>query len=185
MPRENVSFPGIIGICLLTGCVELSATGRVAQVGPNSDARFAEAERFHVETSAAGSSVAATDDQLPNVQNLKPGQQVRIAACVSSPEELAQGSSLDVTQYAGTVESIDETRVILSNASVLTEHATGVPVVRRVPYLSRLYKNSGPSVVAEPLPHGVVLLRRQLVSVQPNMDVPYERIGVDFELTRQ
>lgn len=88
------------------------------------------------------------------------------------------------TQYAGIVESIDETRVILSNASILTEHATGVPVVSKVPYLSRLYKNSGSSIVAEPLPHGVVLPKSQIISVQPNIDAPIERIGVDFELTR-
>ncbi|MBL8813726.1 MAG: hypothetical protein JNM43_26400 [Planctomycetaceae bacterium] len=182
MQRNHVPFIGIIAACTITGCAELSATNRVAGVASVSDARFAEAERFHTTGSPMQAPIAVTNNLPTDLQSLRPGQQVRIAICVSSPEEMALGNVSDVTQYVGTVESIDESRVVLSDASILTEQATGVPVVSKVPYLSRLYKNTR-SIAAAPLPHGVVLPKRQIISVQPNIDAPYERIGVDFDFS--
>ncbi|MFO0976460.1 MAG: hypothetical protein U0996_08685 [Planctomycetaceae bacterium] len=154
----------------MTGCAEFSLTGRIDS---------------EIQPQPAASPVRAIGDSSGKFSELKAGQQVRIAALATAPHEIVPGETPEVIQYCGTVESLDQSRIILSQASIIAERSVGSPIVNKVPYVNRLLKNAEqPAQLQALLPHGIVIQRSQIVSVQPNIDAPYERIGVDFDFAQ-
>lgn len=79
--------------------------------------------------------------------------------------------SRTMTLYVGTVESVDGQRIVLKDVVRMVEGRTesGVPMLQSVPYLSRIFRNSGVGRTSSRMPGHVTILR--------------EKIGGAFELS--
>lgn len=126
---------------------------------------------------------------------LKAGQQVQLLLV---DRQFAEKGRLPevrfhMTQYIGTVESVDGQNVVLKDAIQIIEgrNTQAVPIVSKVPYFSRLFRNTGVSRESFRMPDDVVVPRDRiarafelsasgaetLILLQQ-----VERIGVDFEV---
>ncbi len=98
--------------------------------------------------------------------DFRPGQEVQIITMdrrvrkTWGPEEV----SLTMTLHAGTVESVDGDRIVLKNVIEMVEHRAerGVPVLQSVPYLSRLFRNTGIGRTTTHLPDNVTIPRKKI-----------------------
>ncbi|MBS0206797.1 MAG: hypothetical protein JSS49_28315 [Planctomycetes bacterium] len=99
-------------------------------------------------------------------------------------------------RIAGRVASIDETTIVLADAvrfhpQEFHSHDTGM--VSKLPYLNRLFKNSGVRVDAVPLPGEIRIPKvavRGLSVIDPESWPSYrqdgfERIGLDFDFNME
>lgn len=117
------------------------------------------------------------------LKDLQAGQQVRLVTSASTPEEMKNGGSLNMTEYVGTIDSVDADNIVLKDASLVTNATVqrGTPIVSRVPYISRMFKNTSIARDVQPLPHGVTVPRSKIiVALRPETQF-VERIGVDFD----
>ena len=127
---------------------------------------------------------------------LKPGQHVQLI----TGENLTgshPGSSVGTTLLiAGTVKSIDGGRIVLHDAAVLDSDSTqrGVTIINKLPYISRVFKNTETFLRGTPIPGEVTIERsailrageiaeERLQSLRNSGD--FERIGVDFDFTAE
>ncbi len=89
------------------------------------------------------------------------------------------------TEYVGRIQQMDDDSVTITDVTIST--VAWSPMMTRVPYLSRLYKNTGPDVSEE----GLAPLRLQRSNIQrinpisaeqaAEFKKPIERIGIDFD----
>jgi hypothetical protein len=96
---------------------------------------------------------------------------------------MKDGGSLDTTEYVGTIEAIDADKIVLKDASLVTRSRVerGPPIMNRVPYVSRMFRNTSTTKETHPLPHGVTVPRSKVI-VALGADSEFtERIGVDFD----
>ena len=89
------------------------------------------------------------------------------------------------TEHIGRLKSADGESVTLTEVTTRGRN-TSTTVFRKVPYLSRLVKNTG--VGAEDNPNPVNIPRDRMESIEPispeeaaELKQPFERIGVDFD----
>ena len=79
--------------------------------------------------------------------------------------------SLTMTLYNGTVESVDGDNIVLKDVIRMIESRaeTGVPMLQSLPYLSRIFRNSG--------------VGRTSIRLPDNVTIPRKKIGGAFELS--
>lgn len=113
------------------------------------------------------------DAEQMSHDDFRPGQEVQIIT-VDRHVRKKWGSeevSRTMTLYVGTVESVDGEKIVLKDVVRMVEGRTenGVPMLQSVPYLSRMFRNSGVGRTSSRMPDNVTILR--------------ERIGGAFELS--
>ena len=170
----------LILLSVLSGCVGLASPRTMSGSAPGEVVHADMATLHRIESSfqvidPSGSQVELND--------LQAGHQVRLVTSASTPEEMKNGGSLNMTEYVGTIDSIDADNVVLKNASLVTNATVqrGTPIVSRVPYISRMFKNTSVARDVQPLPHGVTVPRSKIiVALRPETQF-VERIGVDFD----
>ena len=135
--------------------------------------------------------------RLPKIdpQELKPGQHVRLIT-----GETPNGDDPDIRDemlmmsrsFAGTVKANDGDRLVLQDVVMINQgrSQTGVPVLSKVPYVSRLFKSAGVGRQGVSIPGEVALERSKILHACELTDDNfkairqnggYERIGVDFD----
>ena len=135
--------------------------------------------------------------RMPKIDpgELKPGQHVRLITgegC-DNPDFLDEVSMMS-RSFAGTVKSNDGNgnRLVLQDVVMINEarSQTGVPVISKVPYVSRLFKNTGVGRQGISIPGEVALERSGILYACQLTDDKFktirqnggeERIGVDFD----
>lgn len=135
------------------------------------------------------------------ISELKPGQHVRLVTIVSS--DVPSGGEFSTescdacvmshrtTVIAGTIRSVDQEGLVLTDVVALSNRNVAVPMISKVPYLSRLYKNSYDLVISSSaVPGEVRLNRRAILHIAEIGNADWamyqqghvvERIGVDFD----
>ena len=170
----------LILLSAICGCAGLASPRMMSRESPSESVHADMATLHRIERSfqvidPSGSQVELND--------LQAGHQVRLVTSASTPEEMKNGGSLNMTEYVGTIDSIDADNVVLKNASLVTNATVqrGTPIVSRVPYISRMFKNTSIARDVQPLPHGVTVPRSKIiVALRPETQF-VERIGVDFD----
>ncbi|MFO0999735.1 MAG: hypothetical protein U0936_05315 [Planctomycetaceae bacterium] len=117
------------------------------------------------------------------LKDLQAGQQVRLVTSASTLAEMKDGGNVNTTEYVGTVDAIDADNIVLKDASLVTRARVvrGTPILSRVPYVSRMFKNTSEAKETHPLPHGVTIPRAKImVALEAGGEI-VERIGVDFD----
>lgn len=95
------------------------------------------------------------------------------------------------TQYLGTVESVDGQTIVLKDAIQIIEGRSmhSVPVLSKIPYVSRMFRNSGVGRESRKMPDDVVIPRDKIAGAfelsatgaeSLVMLQQVERIGVDY-----
>jgi len=123
---------------------------------------------------------------------LTPGQYCELITSVP-PDDVRQSAGPEVTKIAGLVTAVDETSVTLTEAisidlRQLAHHRA--PMIQRVPYVSRLFKNTGILIPPTPIPGELRVLRTSIrgASRIDSAGWPgirrgeFERIGIDFDM---
>ena len=137
--------------------------------------------------------------RLPKIdpQELKPGQHVRLITgerpnC-DDPDILGEVLTISRSRsFAGTVKTNDGDRLVLQDVVMINEarKQTGVPIVSKVPYVSRLFKSTGVGRKHVSIPGEVALERSKILHACELTDDSFktirqnggeERIGVDFD----
>ena len=128
---------------------------------------------------------ASLPQSIPQVsanelRSLVPGQWCRVQL-----DAVRQSGSESRTEHIGLVQSADGESVTLTEVTTRGRNTSTSPL-RRVPYLSRLVKNTG--VGAEDNPNPVTIPRVQMESIDAispeeaaELKQPFERIGIDFD----
>jgi hypothetical protein len=124
------------------------------------------------------------------IAKLKPGQHVCLLTH-STVSRTPTSVRRSMEQVAGTIVSVDENVLVLNNAVKLTEgRMTGTPIVSKIPYISRLFKNSGVGREVISIPGEVSIVRSEiqgignltaddLAGLQQTSDSM--KMGVDFD----
>lgn len=163
----------------LSGCAGLASSGAISNSPPDETVQADVAAFHHFESGVHVIDPAAL---LISLEDLQEGQQVRLVTFASTLTEIEKHGSLETTEYLGTIKKIDDVNIVLSDATVtLSSTPRGTPVVDRVPYLSRLFRNTSPSRMTTALPNGVTIPRSKIIVVLSPDSEYTERIGVDFE----
>lgn len=100
------------------------------------------------------------------IAELKPGQHVCLLTH-STVSRTPNSVRRSIEQVAGTIVSVDEDALVLNNAVKLTEGRTmtGTPIVSKLPYVSRLFKNSGVGREAISIPGEVSIVRSKIQGI--------------------
>ncbi|RLS39545.1 MAG: hypothetical protein DWH78_04875 [Planctomycetota bacterium] len=124
------------------------------------------------------------------IAKLKPGRHVCLLthATVSRTPNSVRHS---IEQVAGTIVSVDEDALVLNNAVKLTEgRMMGTPIVSKIPYISRLFKNSGTGREAISIPGEVSIVRSEIQGISQltsedlaglHQTSDSMKMGVDFD----
>ncbi len=137
--------------------------------------------------------------RMPKIDpgELKPGQHVRLITgerpSCDDTDFMDEVLALSIS-FAGTVKSNDGNgnRLVLQDVVLINEarSQTGVPVVSKVPYVSRLFKNTSVGRQGISIPGEVALERSKILYACQLTDDSFqtmrqnggeERIGVDFD----
>ena len=123
-------------------------------------------------------------------QQLQPGQHVEIMSG-SIPKDSGNPVLIHKTIMAGTVKKVVGDQIVLSDAVLVTEvRLQGTPIVNKVPYFSRLFKNTGIARSGTHIPGDVTIEKSKILDVHEltkegltslSGTGGYERIGVDFD----
>ena len=117
------------------------------------------------------------------LKDLQAGQQIRLVTAASTLAEMKDGGNVNTTEYVGTIDAIDADNIVLKDASLVTRAKVvrGTPIISRVPYFSRMFKNTSEAKETHPLPHGVTVpLSKVIVALGASSEIK-ERMGVDFD----
>lgn len=169
-----------ISLSALSGCTGLAS--------PKTMSRSSQGEAVYVDMATlhrieSGFQVIDPSGSQVELNDLQAGHQIRLVTSALTPEEMKNGGSLNMTEYVGTIDSINADNVVLRNASLVTNATVQreTPIVSRVPYISRMFKNTSIARDVQPLPHGVMVPRSKIiVALRPETQF-VERIGVDFD----
>jgi hypothetical protein len=126
------------------------------------------------------------------LNQLTPGQYCELITAVPS-DDLRQSAEPEVTKIAGLVTSVDDSSITLTEAiSIDLRQVTRqrTPVMQKVPYVSRLLKNTGILIPPTPIPGELRVLRTSIrgASRIDSAGWPgirrgeFERIGIDFDM---
>lgn len=127
-------------------------------------------------------------------EGLKTGLQVHLLLVDRQIEEggVNPEARLKVTQYVGKVESVDGQAVVLKDAIQIIEGRSmnSVPVLGKIPYVSRMFRNSGVGRESRKMSDDVVVPREKIAGAfelsasgaeSLMLLQQVERIGVDYE----
>jgi hypothetical protein len=169
-----------ITLLVIAGCAGLSSSGTTSSNSRGEAVSCDTAMLHRIESSFHVIDPSALQIQL---KDLQAGQQVRLVTSASTLEEMKDGGSIDTTEYVGTINAIDADNIVLTDASLVTiaKVARGTPIVSRVPYFSRMFKNTSLAKDIHPLPHGVTIPRSKVIVALGAGSEFEERIGVDFD----
>lgn len=179
----NQLFASIsIPLLVISGCAGLASTEVMSSSTPG-EAMHSDRATFHrIESGFQVVDPSALQIQL---KDLQPGQQVRLVTSASTVAEMRNGGSLNTAEYVGTIDAIDADNIVLKDASLVTRAKVmrGTPIVNRVPYVSRLFKNTSVGQETHSLPHGVTVPRSKVIAaLDADSEIEVrERIGVDFD----
>jgi|LakMenEpi03Aug12_release.lakeMendotaPanAssembly.Ray.scaffolds.fasta_scaffold602352_1 hypothetical protein len=113
------------------------------------------------------------DAEQMSHDDFRPGQEVQIITVDRRVRKKwgTEEVSRTMTLYVGTVESVDGEKIVLKDVVRMVEGRTesGVPMLQSVPYLSRMFRNSGIGRTSSRMPD--------------NVTIPREKIGGAFELS--
>ena len=125
-----------------------------------------------------------------DVAELKPGQKVQVLTKIypNSPSQLVFSDDI----IAGVVHNVSDSHLVLSNVVQVTyavSQDTGT-MLSRIPYVSRLFKNTAMGATATHIPGAVTLPRSDVVAASVLTDQAYQslsngeppRIGIDFDV---
>lgn len=132
--------------------------------------------------------------RLPKIdpKELKPGQHVQLLTGENLSGDFLDEVNMCTRSFAGTVKANDGDRLVLQDFVMIHEarSQTGVPIVSKVPYVSRLFKNTGVARQGISIPGEVALERSKILYacqltedsfLTMRQNGGYERIGVDFD----
>ena len=124
------------------------------------------------------------------IAKLKPGQHVCLLTH-STVSRTPNSVRHSIEQVAGTIVSVDEDALVLNNAVKLTEgRMMGTPIVSKIPYISRLFKNSGTGREAISIPGEVSIVRSEIQGISQltsedlaglHQTSDSMKMGVDFD----
>ena len=134
---------------------------------------------------------------LPKIdpQELKPGQHVRLITGerpTCDDPDIRDEVLMFSRSFAGTVKANDGDRLVLQDVVMINDAGkqSGVPIVSKVPYFSRRFKNTSVGRKGVSIPGEVALERSKILHACQLTDDNfnairqnggYERIGVDFD----
>ena len=176
-PRfASISIP----LLVISGCAGLASTGTMSSDSPGEAVHCDMATLHRIESSFHVVDPSALEIHL---KDLQAGQQVRLVTSASTAAEMKDGGSLKTTEYVGTIDAIDADNIVLKDASLVTRAKVvrGTPVMSRVPYFSRMFKNTFAAKETHPLPHGVTIPRSKVIVALGASSEIKERMGVDFD----
>ena len=107
--------------------------------------------------------------RMPKIdpQELKPGQHVRLITGENLSGDFLDEVEMCTRSFAGTVKSNDGNgnRLVLQDVVMINEarSQTGVPILSKVPHVSRLFKNTGVGRQGIPIPGEVALERSKIL----------------------
>lgn len=132
--------------------------------------------------------------RLPRIdpKELKPGQHVQLLTGENLSGDFLDEVEMFTRSFAGTVKANDGDRLVLQDFVMIHEarSQSGVPILSKVPYVSRLFKNTGVARQGISIPGEVALERSKILHASELTDDSfktirqnggYERIGVDFD----
>jgi hypothetical protein len=161
--------PQIMGLFLTlagSGCSTLTPSTALYWESMQAPADDIDSDQFH------RSKLDREAKQLSQ-EGLKTGLKVHVLLVDRQIKEEGKNPEvrLHVTQYLGMVQSVDGQTVVLKDAIQIIEGRSmhSVPVLSKVPYVSRMFRNSGVARESRKMPDDVVL--------------PRERIAGAFELS--
>jgi hypothetical protein len=169
-----------IPLFVVSGCAGLVSTGTMSSDSPGEAVHCDMATLHRIES---GFHVIDPSGLQIELKDLQAGQQIRLVTSASTVAEMKNGGSLETTEYVGTIDAIDTDNIVLKDASLVTRAKVvrGTPVLSRVPYFSRMFKNTSIGQETHPLPHGVTIPRSKvIVALGANSEIK-ERMGVDFD----
>lgn len=177
-PRfASISIP----LLVISGCTGLASTGTMSSSSPVEAVHCDMATLHRIES---GFHVIDSSGLQIKLKDLQAGQQVRLVTSASTVAEMHDaGGNTRTTEYVGTIEAIDADNIVLKDASIVTSAKVvrGTPIVSRVPYFSRMFKNTSAAKETHPLPHGVTIPRSKVVVALGAGGEIVERMGVDFD----
>lgn len=169
-----------IPLLVISGCAGLASTETMSSSSPGQTVVSDMATLHRIESSFQVVDPSALQIQL---KDLQAGQQVRLVTSASTLAEMKDGGSLDTTEYVGTIGAIDADNIVLKDASLVARAKVvrATPIVSRVPYFSRMFKNTTIGQETHTLPHGVTVPRSKvIVAIGTGAEV-VKRMGVDFD----
>ena len=132
--------------------------------------------------------------RLPKIdpKELKPGQHVQLLTGENLSGDFLDAVEMFTRSFAGTVKANDGDRLVLQDVVMIHEarSQTGIPVLSKVPYVSRLFKSTGVGRKRVSIPGEVALERSKILHACELTDDNfkairqnggYERIGVDID----
>ena len=177
IPRfASISIP----LLMIWGCAGLASTETMSSSSPGEAVVSDMATLHRIESGFHVVDPSALEIQL---KDLQAGQQVRLVTSASTLAEMKEGGNVNTTEYVGTMDAIDADNIVLKDASLVTRAKVvrGTPIMSRVPYFSRMFKNTFAAKETHPLPHGVTVPRSKVIVVLGADSEFTERIGVDFD----
>ena len=177
IPRfASISIP----LLMIWGCAGLASTETMSSSSPGEAVVSDMATLHRIESGFHVVDPSALEIQL---KDLQAGQQVRLVTSASTLAEMKEGGNVNTTEYVGTIDAIDADNIVLKDASLVTRAKVvrGTPIMSRVPYFSRMFKNTFAAKETHPLPHGVTVPRSKVIVVLGADSEFTERIGVDFD----
>lgn len=124
-------------------------------------------------------------------KQLKVGQHIQILTGGVPVTDFPEFIALP-TKVAGTVKVISNGRVVLQDVVMINDRRTqqAVPIVSKVPYVSRLFKNTGVGREVASVPGEVAIELSEILHAKALTDAEFEdiqkygveRIGVDFDV---
>ena len=177
IPRfASISIP----LLMIWGCAGLASTETMSSSSPGEAVVSDLATLHRIESGFHVVDPSALEIQL---KDLQAGQQVRLVTSASTLAEMKEGGNVNTTEYVGTMDAIDADNIVLKDASLVTRAKVvrGTPIMSRVPYFSRMFKNTFAAKETHPLPHGVTVPRSKVIVVLGADSEFTERIGVDFD----
>jgi hypothetical protein len=170
----------LIPLLVISGCAGLASTGTMSSNSPGEAVHCDMATLHRIESGFQVVDPSALQIQL---KDLQAGQQVRLVTSASTLAEMKDGGNVNTTEYVGTIDAIDADNIVLKDASLVTRAKVvrGTPIMSRVPYFSRMFKNTFAAKETNPLPHGVTIPRSKVIVALGASSEIKERIGVDFD----
>ena len=105
--------------------------------------------------------------RLPKIdpKELKPGQHVQLLTGENLSGDFLDEVEMCTRSFAGTVKANDGDRLVLQDFVMIHEarSQTGVPVLSKVPYVSRLFKSTGVGRKGVSIPGEVALERSKIL----------------------
>jgi hypothetical protein len=169
-----------IPLLMISGCAGLASSETMSSTSPG-ETVVSDMATLH----RIGSGVHIIDPSALQIElkDLQAGQQVRLVTSASTLAEMKNGGNVHTTEYVGTIDAIDADKIVLKDASLVTRAKVvrGTPIMSRVPYFSRMFKNTFAAKETHPLPHGVTVPRSKVIVALGASSEIRELIGVDFD----